>query len=88
NGWDNQIDTELGIAFIYDRKYRLVPDLGFSGQWGVDTIINAGAAAGNIFTHVNSGIEMRFGWNLPADFGTSLIRPAGDTEAPADTDDP
>lgn len=88
NGWDNQIDTELGVALIYDRKYRVVPDLGFHGQWGADAIVNAGVAVGNVFSHFNAGIEVRFGWNLPADFGTSLIRPAGDTEAPADTDDP
>lgn len=88
NGWDNQIDTELGIALIYDRKYRIVPNLGLSGQWGADAIVNAGGAAGNVFTHLNAGLEFRFGWNLPADFGTSLIRPAGETAAPADTDDP
>ena len=88
NGWDNQIDTELGVALIYDRKYRIVPDFGLSGQWGADAIVNAGGALGNVFTHFNVGLEVRFGWNLPADFGTSLIRPAGDTQAPADTDDP
>ena len=88
NGWDNQIDTELGVAFIYDRKYRIAPRLDLPGQWGVDTIVNAGGAVGNVFTHLNAGVEVRLGWNLPADFGTSLIRPAGDTEAPADTSDP
>ena len=28
-------------------------------------------------------METRLGWNIPVDFGTSLIRPAGDTSAPA-----
>ena len=87
NGWDNQIDTELGFAFIYDRKQRLIPRHDFHKQWGIDLIAHAGLAAGTVFSHVNSGIEFRLGWNLPTDFGTALIRPAGDTNAPADTKD-
>ena len=80
NGWDNQIDTELGFALIYDRKQRLIPRYDFYEQWGLDFI--AHAAAGNVFSHVNAGLEFRVGWNLPTDFGTALIRPAGDTNAP------
>jgi lipid A 3-O-deacylase len=72
---------------VYDHKYRLVPHLKMSGRWGVDAIINVGGAAGNISTNVNSGLEIRTGWNLPTDFGTALIRPGGDTNAPVDTSD-
>jgi lipid A 3-O-deacylase len=86
NGWDNQIDTELGFALIYDRKQRLIPRYDFYEQWGLDFI--AHAAAGTVFSHVNAGLEFRVGWNLLTDFGTALIRPAGDTNAPADTKDP
>ena len=88
NGWDNQIDTELGFALIYDRKQRLIPRYDFHKQWGIDFIAHAGLAAGTVFSHVNAGLEFRLGWNLPTDFGTALIRPAGDTNAPADTKDP
>ena len=88
NGWDNQIDTEPGFALIYDRKQRLIPRYDFHKQWGLDFIAHAGAAAGTVFSHINAGLEFRIGWNLPTDFGTALIRPAGDTNAPADTKDP
>jgi lipid A 3-O-deacylase len=88
NGWDNQIDTELGFALIYDRKQRLIPRYDFHKQWGIDFIAHAGLAAGTVFSHVNAGLEFRLGWNLPTDFGTALIRPAGDINAPADTKDP
>ncbi|MFT5131754.1 MAG: lipid A 3-O-deacylase [Gammaproteobacteria bacterium] len=88
NGWDNQIDTELGFALIYDRKQRLIPRHDFYKQWGLDFIAHAGAAAGTVFSHVSTGLEFRIGWNIPTDFGTALIRPAGDTNAPAGTNDP
>ena len=87
-GWDNQLNNEFGFALIYDRKKRLVRRTDFSGQWGVDVITHYGGAAGTVFTHVDTGLEVRLGWNLPTDFGTALIRPAGDTNAPADTMDP
>jgi hypothetical protein len=87
NGWDNQIATEPGIAFVYDHKYRLVPRIDFSRRWKADAIIHAGGTLGNIYTYVNGGAEIRAGWNLPTDFGTALIRPGGDTNAPADTMD-
>lgn len=88
NGWDNQIDTELGFAFIYDRKQRLVPRHDFHKQWGLDLIGHGGLAAGTVFSHLNAGLEFRIGWNLPTDFGSALIRPAGETSAPSDTSDP
>lgn len=29
--------------------------------------------------NLNAGLELRLGWNIPRDFGVSLIRPAGST---------
>jgi len=88
NGWGNQIDNEFGIAFIYDKKNRLVRRRDIAGTLGYDVITHYGGALGNVFINLNTGIEVRLGWNIPADFGTALIRPAGDTNAPADTWDP
>jgi lipid A 3-O-deacylase len=87
-GWDNEIDTELGFALVYDRKQRLIPRHDFYQKWGLDFIAHAGGAAGTVFTDINAGFEFRLGWNLPTDFGTALIRPAGETNAPTDTSDP
>lgn len=87
-GWGNQLNNEFGFALIYDRKKRVVRRTDFSGQWGVDLITHYGGAAGTVFTNVDAGAELRLGWNLPTDFGSALIRPAGDTNAPADTKDP
>ena len=86
-GWDNQIENEPGLALVYEHKDRVVTPRTFSG-FGFDAITHYGGAVGNVFTYANAGIEMRLGWNLPTDFGTSLIRPGGETNAPADTRDP
>jgi len=87
-GWDNQIDTEPGIALIYDRKLRKQAERLPLGKLAYDAIVHGGVAVGNVFTHLNAGAEVRLGWNLPRDFGSALIRPASDTSAPADASDP
>ncbi len=81
-GWDNQIKNEPGLAVVYERKWRSLI-LDGPGKTGFDAIPHVGATLGNIYTYANAGVEVRLGWNLPVDFGTSLIRPAGDTNAPA-----
>ena len=86
-GWDNQIKNEPGIVLLYEHKDRILTPKTLSG-FGFDAITHYGGALGNIYTYANAGMEIRFGWNLPTDFGTSLIRPGGDTNAPADTKDP
>ncbi|MBI2993883.1 MAG: lipid A deacylase LpxR family protein [Gammaproteobacteria bacterium] len=87
-GWNNQIGTEPGFAAVYEYKYRIVPRHDFAGKWGVDAITHLGATLGTVYTYANFGLEARAGWNIPADFGTGLIRPAGETDAPSDTRDP
>ena len=56
--------------------------------WGYDLIPNLGAGLGNLYIGAHVGAQVRFGWNLPNDFGTSLIRPGSDTNAPMDEQDP
>jgi lipid A 3-O-deacylase len=86
-GWNNQIENEPGIALIYERKWRLLQTISPRG-FGYDLIAHGGGTLGNVFSYLNGGLEARLGWNLPADFGTSLIRPGGDTNAPVDSSDP
>lgn len=87
-GWRHQIDTELGVALSYDRRLRVLRRQRIFGEWGVDAVAHAGGAVGTVFTHANTGMEARFGWNLPTDFGTGIIRPAGEVNMPTDTRDP
>ncbi len=86
-GWDNQLNNEPAFAIIYEQKRRFRPP-DFYDHWGVDLIGHAGFALGTVYTYGNIGAEARIGWNIPADFGTSLIKPGGDTNAPVDSSDP
>ncbi len=85
-GWDNQIGNEPGVNLIGERKIRRNL-IGAGERWGADAIVHFGGSLGNVFTYANTGTTVRAGWNLPQDFGASLIRFAGDTNAPAAPDD-
>ncbi|CAM2892121.1 lipid A deacylase LpxR family protein [Rariglobus hedericola] len=80
NGWDNQIHDEPGLNLVYERKYRWSTADARSG-WGADFIPHAGLSLGNVFTYANAGFEVRAGYALPADFGSNLIRPSGDSNS-------
>jgi hypothetical protein len=87
NGWDNQLNNEPGLAVVYERRWRFFYN-GPVGKSGLDFIPHLGGALGNVHTYANAGMEARIGWNLPRDFGTSLIRPAGNSSAPLNDHDP
>jgi len=87
NGWDNQIKNEPGLAVIYERKWRFPYDGNF-GTLGFDVIPHLSGALGNVYTYANAGVGARIGWNIPRDFGTSLIRPSGASNAPLNARDP
>ena len=76
-GWDNQLKNEPGLLLAFERKWLFYPNS--SNSLTTDAIVHAGGAVGNVATYFNSGLEVRFGLNLPRSFGISLIRPAGST---------
>lgn len=76
-GWENQLENEPGLVIAFERK-RLFP--AANGQTvKPDIILHTGGALGNVATYLNAGFEVRFGINMPHNFGVSLIRPAGST---------
>jgi hypothetical protein len=77
NGWDNQLKNEPGLVIIFERKWLFHPV--DTEKFGYSAITHTGAALGNVHTYLNAGLELRLGWNIPGDFGVSLIRPAGST---------
>ncbi|MEK6775421.1 MAG: lipid A deacylase LpxR family protein [bacterium] len=86
-GWDNQLSNEPGIAAVYEHKDKFM-SMGSRGGFGADAITHFGGSLGNVATYLNLGFETRLGWNIPGDFGTSAIRPAGDNSAPGSRWDP
>jgi lipid A 3-O-deacylase len=79
-GWDHQIHNEPGVNLVFERNYRISTANARTG-WGADFLPHAGLSLGNIFTYANMGAQVRAGWRLPADFGTNLIRPTGDSNS-------
>ena len=77
NGWDHQLKNEPGLAVVFERKWLFRP-VDSDGP-GYSLLSHVGGAVGNVYTYFNAGTEMRLGWNVPEDFGVSLIRPAGST---------
>lgn len=82
-GWDNQLENELGLQLVFERKKRFqitqealwdVIDMDFINHWG--------GSIGNVSSYFNAGGEFRIGYRLPNDFGVSTLRPGGDNSAP------
>ena len=86
-GWSHQLHDEPVLNIYFERKWRAL-QTSSSGGLGFDCIPHVGIAVGNAYTGINLGGQVRFGWNLPNDFGTHLIRPGSDSSAPVDDADP
>jgi hypothetical protein len=69
-GWDNQLETEPGIALRYQRSWRWSPK---GEETWFDIIPHAGGSLGNVETSMRMGATARLGWNLPRDFGVQTI---------------
>jgi len=81
-GWDNQLHNEPIINVTYERRYRTGIHELF-GDVGVDMIGNGLVTLGNGYTGASAGLEGRFGYNLPLDFGSTQIRAGGETNVVA-----
>jgi len=86
-GWEHQLHDEPIVNLYFERKWKLL-QFGNHQGFGMDLIPHMGMALGNAYTAANAGCQMRLGWNLPNDFGTFLIRPGSDSNAPVDDTDP
>jgi len=83
NGWAHQLKNEPVVGIVYDRKGKAWR-LEKSGGFGSDLILHGGGELSNAITRANTGMELRIGWNVPNDFGTSRIQPGSDTSTLAE----
>jgi lipid A 3-O-deacylase len=86
-GWSHQLHDEPGVNLIYERSWRIYAR-ALNDILGVDLVPRAGACLGNVQTYANAGGILRFGFNLPSDFGIQLASPGSIGSAPSDDLDP
>jgi hypothetical protein len=80
-GWDNQLRDEPAIRLSWQRKWRAWEHTA-DCCLGADLIPFAGTTVGNVLTAANAGAEFRFGYRLPRDFGSDVIRPGAGVSVP------
>lgn len=74
NGWEHQLHDEPVLGVTYDRKMKLFRSAPYRA-FSFDLNMNVGGGLGNAYTYLNCGSSLRFGVNMPNDFGTCRILP-------------
>ena len=74
-GWDTQLGNEPTLQLTYQRSWQS-PEFKLPAGFAVDATPHAGAALGNVYTYANTGAMLRFGQNLPTDFGPPRVQPS------------
>ena len=73
-GWDNQLKTEPGLNLRYNRS-MLFSAGKTDSPWRGDFIPFLDGSIGNVHTYFGGGATMRFGYNVPNEFGVSRDQP-------------
>lgn len=74
-GWDHQLKNELTVMVSYQRQWRAWMRLA-EGGWQLDLTPHWGATLGTPLTLASAGLTLRFGRDLPHDYGPPRIQPA------------
>ena len=74
-GWDTQLRNEPGIYVSYQRSWREMAAKTLVGL-DFDLTPHIGGALGNVYTYFNTGLTLRYGKNLPLDYGPPRIQPS------------
>lgn len=78
-GWDHQLNDEPVFRVLHQRFRRW--DIKPARRFG-DLTAHYGGSIGNLSTFANAGAELRFGRNLPDNFGTATTLSYGQNTAP------
>jgi hypothetical protein len=91
-GWDYQLENEpiLNLAYEYRHKFDLAGD---RQRWSLQALPLGGGWLGNMLIQGQVGGLIRAGYNVPDDFGPTLVRgmghmppPRRDAERPSKSD--
>ena len=73
-GWDTQLHNEPAVVLTYQLSKREWATTTWLGN-RFDITPHVGGAIGNVFTYANAGFTLRYGEQLPNDFGPPRIQP-------------
>lgn len=74
-GWHTQLKNEPTLQLTYQRSWQS-PEFKLPGGFGLDATPHAGVAVGNVYDYANMGMMLRFGQNLPIDYGPPRVQPS------------
>ncbi|MCD8298517.1 MAG: lipid A deacylase LpxR family protein [Opitutae bacterium] len=74
NGWDSQVPNQPGINLLGEVRTRFVLAGEMESGWGSDLICRGFAELGTVRTMLSAGAQLRFGYNLPKNFGYTPMR--------------
>lgn len=80
-GWDYQLKNEPIFNFGYEYRHRFQL-AGHRERWSLETLPLAGGWLGNVLVQGQFGGIMRAGYNMPDDFGPTLVRGMGHMPPP------
>jgi hypothetical protein len=72
-GWGNQLRDETTVQVYGRRKWRIGPEWVRDGGFAGELIPQVGFALGTVHRHLEGGVLLRIGWNLPDDFGPARL---------------
>lgn len=76
NGWDTQLHDEPGVNLEWRRSWR-IRLAGGSRGFGADVVPSLFAQFGTVRDSMAAGAQLRFGKNLPDDYGVTDLRTGG-----------
>lgn len=80
-GWNYQLENEPIFNMAYERRHKFHL-AGNRDKWSLEAIPLAGGWLGNMLIQGQAGGLLRFGYNMPDDFGPTLARGLGHMPPP------
>jgi hypothetical protein len=70
DGWNNQLENEVGVNLKYTQKWRIDVENDIIETAFIPFV---STELGNIATNASAGFSTRIGWNIPKDFGAATM---------------
>lgn len=73
-GWDSQVRDQPGINLLNEARMRFTLSGTHGEGYASDMILRGFFSLGTVHTQLSGGAQVRYGFNLPQDFGYTSMR--------------